>query len=281
MARMTLPRIRPMTAADVDAAADALLRNDWGDRRANFAFAADHPECLAFVADADGAIVGTGIATVNGRVGWIGTIWVDPDHRRHGLGMSLTEATIDAAEGSGCRTLVLVATDAGLPMYQRIGFEIQTEYRILEAPGLGGGVADPRIRAYRRDDLDVIAGLDRAATGEDRTHLLRAFASAATARCVIRANGTVGGFVIRAPWGGGATIAPDKEDAATILRARRVAAGPDKRVRAGLLAENVEGVEMLLHDGWSAAWEGPRLVRGETLDWHPEAIWGQFNHAMG
>jgi hypothetical protein len=38
---------------------------------------------------------------------------------------------------------------------------------------------------------------------------------------------------------------------------------------------------MLLADGWTAAWEGPRLVRGEPLDWHPEAIWGQFHHAMG
>ena len=278
---MTDPVLRAMTPADVDAASDALLRNDWGDRRANFRFAADHPECLAFVADADGAIVGTGIATVNGAVGWIGTIWVDPTLRRRGLGMALTQATIDAAEAAGCRTLVLVATDAGLPMYQRIGFEVQTEYRILEAPGLGGGVPDPRIRAFRRDDLEAIAALDRAATGEDRSHLLRAFASPGTARCVIRADGAIGGFVIRAPWGGGATIAPDPADAATILRARRVAAGPEKRVRAGLLAENVEGMRMLLADGWTEAWEGPRLVRGEPLDWHPDAIWGQFNHAMG
>ena len=278
---MTLPLLRAMTPTDVDAASDALLRNDWGDRRANFRFAAGHPECLAFVADADGAVVGTGIATVSGAVGWIGTIWVDPGWRRRGLGMALTQATIDGAEAAGCRTLVLVATEAGLPMYQRIGFEVQTTYRILEASGLSGGVADPRIRAYRREDLATLAAMDRAATGEDRTHLLRAFAAPDTARCVIRTGGSIGGFVIRAPWGGGATIAPDPVDAATILRARRVAAGPEKRVRAGLLAENVEGVRMLLADGWTEAWEGPRLVRGEPLDWHPEAIWGQFNHAMG
>jgi hypothetical protein len=129
--------------------------------------------------------------------------------------------------------------------------------------------------------MDTLAAMDRVATGEDRRHLLRAFARPDTARCVIRADGSIGGFVIRAPWGGGATIAPDPMDAATILRARRVAAGPEKRVRAGLLAENVEGIRMLLADGWTEAWEGPRLIRGEPLDWRPEAIWGQFNHAMG
>ena len=25
----------------------------------------------------------------------------------------------------------------------------------------------------------------------------------------------------------------------------------------------------------------PRLVRGEPLDWRPDWIWGQLNHAMG
>ena len=251
-----------------------LLRNDWGDRRANFRFAADHPGSHAFVADADGEIVGTGIATVNGAVGWIGTIWVDPDWRRRGLGMALTQATIDAAEAAGCRTLVLVATDAGRPMYERIGFEVQTTYRILEAPGLGGGRPDPRIRAFRREDLAMMAAMDRAATGEDRTHLLRAFAAPGTSRCVIRADGAIGGFVVRAPWGGGATIAPDPVDAATILRARRVAAGPEKRVRAGLLAENADGIAMLLADGWTEAWDGPRLIRGEPFDWHPDVDLG-------
>jgi GNAT superfamily N-acetyltransferase len=278
---MTLPRIRPMIADDVDSAADALLRNDWGDRRANFAFSVAHPGCQAFVADHDGAIAGTGIATLNGRVGWIGTIWVDPAWRRRGVGLALTEATIDAAEGAGCRTLVLVATDAGRPMYERIGFEVQTTYRILEAPGLPPAAPDPRVREFRADDLAPMSALDTAATGEDRSHLLTAFAAPETARCVERADGTLGGFVVRAPWGGGATIASDPLDAESILLARRLSAGPARRVRAGLLAENKAGLERLARDGWVEAWHAPRLVRGEALDWQPAAIWGQFNHAMG
>lgn len=278
---MQQPTIRPMTATDVDPAADALLRDDWGDRRANFAFAAGHPGCRAFVAEADGEIVGTGITTLNGPVGWIGTIWVDPTWRRRGLGLELTQATIDAAEATGCRTLVLVATEAGRPMYERLGFEVQTAYRILEAPGLTPAPLDPRIRAFRADDLAAIAALDADATGEDRAHLLAAFAGPDTTLCLEREDGTLGGFVIRAPWGGGATIAPSPDDAVAILRARRLAVGPDKRVRAGLLAANEAGLDRLARNGWVEAWHAPRLIRGEPLDWHPDAIWGQFNHAMG
>jgi len=278
---MQQPTIRPMTATDVDPAAAALLRDDWGDRRANFAFAAGHPGCRAFVAEADGEIVGTGITTLNGPVGWIGTIWVDPTWRRRGLGLELTQATIDAAEATGCRTLVLVATEAGRPMYERLGFEVQTAYRILEAPGLTPAPLDPRIRAFRADDLAAIAALDADATGEDRAHLLAAFAGPDTTLCLEREDGTLGGFVIRAPWGGGATIAPSPDDAVAILRARRLAVGPDKRVRAGLLAANEAGLDRLARNGWVEAWHAPRLIRGEPLDWHPDAIWGQFNHAMG
>jgi len=281
---MQLPTIRPMTPYDVEPAAAAILRDDWGDRRVNLGFVAGHAGCRPFVAEADGAIVGTGVATLNGPVAWIGTIWVDPDWRRRGVGLALTEATIAAAEAAGCRTLVLVATDRGRPMYERLGFEVQTAYRIVEAPGsapTAGDRPDARIRPFRPADLHAMAALDSAASGEDRAHLLSAFADPDSTRCLERDGGELGGFIVRAPWGGGATIAPGLDDARRILHARRLAAGPGRHVRAGLIAENEAGLAALAEDGWVEAWQAPRLIRGDPLVWRPEAIWGQFNHAMG
>jgi GNAT superfamily N-acetyltransferase len=280
---MPTPRLRPMTQDDLEPAVATILADEWGDRRAWFDFALGSPACRVVVAeDDDGAIAGTGVATINGPVGWIGTIWVAPAHRRHGLGRALTRWTIDAAESSGCRTLVLVASDRGLPLYERLGFEVQTWYRTMEAPGLpaGGPPADPRIRPFRPDDLDAMTVLDRRATGEDRGEVIAAFANADGTRVLDGPDGPVG-FVIRAPWGGGATIAPSVADALSILHARRLAAGTDKRVRCGILLDNAAGAEALETHGWTEAWRAPRLVRGAPLDWRPEQIWGQFNHAMG
>src|SRR5436305_9718014 len=104
---MAEPFIRPMTPADVAPAAQAMLVAEFGDRESHLTFAASHRGCRPFVADADGAIVGTGLATVNGTVGWIGTVWVEKAYRRRGLGMALTQAAIDAAEAAGCRAVVL------------------------------------------------------------------------------------------------------------------------------------------------------------------------------
>jgi len=47
---------------------------------------------------------------------------------------------------------------------------------------------------------------------------------------VLSVDGEVRGFVIRAPWGGGATVAPDPMDAMRILRARRRASADPKAI---------------------------------------------------
>ncbi len=277
---MSLPAIRLMTPADVEPIAAAMLREHWGDRRVNLAFMARHAEARPFVADAAGELVGIGVLCVNGPVGWIGTVWVEPTWRRRGVGRAVTQATLDAADEAGCRTLVLVATSEGRPLYEGLGFEVQTFYRILEAPGVQG-TADARVRPFETGDLEAIETLDRAVTGEDRAHLLRAFAAPESTRVVAGVDGSIAGFTVRASWGGGATIVPRLADALTMLEARRFAAGPGKSVRAGLLQENEAGIERLLSVGWTESWSAPRLVRGEPLDWDPTAIWGQFNFAIG
>jgi len=288
-------------SSDVDAATEIVLRADWGDRRAWFEFTVGQPECQPVVAVADGEIVGTGVGAANGRVGWIGTIWVAPDRRGVWLGRALTQAVIDRLESAGCESLVLVASMEGRRLYERMGFELQTTYRILEAPGLPAGagdqeadgadtepaerhVADPAasvVRAFAAGDVEAMAALDTVATGEDRAHLLRRFANPDSTKVAAASDGTIRGFVVRAPWGGGATIAVDEQSAMAILAARRRASGPEGRVRVGLVAENVEGLKTLAEAGLHPIWSAPRLIRGRPLAWQPDWIWGQFNHALG
>lgn len=273
-----------MTPGDLDPAVDAILADHFGDRRAWFEFSLRSEACHPVVAEVDGEVVGTGVATVNGPVAWVGTIWVKRSHRRHGLGTALTDAVIDASTAAGARTLVLVATDRGRPLYEGMGFEVQTWYRTLEAPGTGGS-GDPTplevVRPFASADLKAMTVLDRAATGEDRAAVLRDLASPDGTRVLHGDDGTVLGFLARAPWGGGATVAPVVDDAMTILDARRRGYASDKRVRCGILLENEAGAETLERAGWREAWRAPRMIRGAPMDWHPEHLWGQFNHAMG
>jgi GNAT superfamily N-acetyltransferase len=277
-----------MTAADVDPVSEMIERADWGARRPWFDFAVEHPQCQPIVAERDAELVGTGVATVNGPVGWVGTIFVAPELRGQGLGRALTQEVIDRLEASGCRSQVMLATEEGRRLYERMGFEVLEFERILEAPGLATAAVTTapgedawRVRAFEPPDLDPMAALDRRGTGEDRRHALARFANPGSARVVADATGQIGGFMVRASWGGGATIAPTPGAALALLDARRRATGPTNRVRAGILASNRDGSAALRAAGFEEAWSAPRMIRGAPLDWRPDWIWGRFNHAMG
>ena len=280
---MPAPVLRPLLAADVDRATEMVLGYGWGVRREWLAFAASHDRCVPLVAEADGEIVATGVGTANGPAGWVGSIFVAPDRRGGGLGRAMTETIIDRLASAGCRSLVLVATSEGRRLYERMGFEVQTQYRILQAVGLpptGGDAADG-VRDFVAADLERIVVLDREGTGEDRSHTIARLAGPESTRVAPRSGGGIDGFVIRAPWGGGATIARTPEAALRIVTARRRAAGPEGRVRVGLTDENVDGLGRLAEVGLRLMWSAPRMIRGEPPAWRPETIWGQFNHAMG
>src|SRR2546421_1459292 len=128
-------RIRDMRPGDVEPATQAILADDWGDRRTWFEFTTAHPTCHPIVADRDDRMVGTGVGIRSGRAGWIGTIWVASEERGRGLGRALTEAVISSLHDAGARSLLLVSTQEGRRLYERMGFELQTSYQILEAAG--------------------------------------------------------------------------------------------------------------------------------------------------
>ncbi len=277
-----------MVAADIPGVMAAIERGKWRARTPWLEFVVSQPECHPVVAELDGAPIGTGIGTANGPAGWIGTIFVVPERRGLGLGRALTEAVIDRLDAAGCRSLVLVATDEGRRLYERMAFEVETRYHVLEVPGLpadappapGTGWSG-RVEAFEPPDLGAVAVLDREATGEDRRHALARFAAPETAKVARDEHGALAGFVVRATWGGGATIARSPAVGLAILDARRRASGPDGVVRLGVMEENEAGLAALRGKGVTESWSAPRMVRGEPLAWRPDWVWGQFNFGMG
>ena len=237
------------------------------------------------MAEADGAVVGTGVLSVHGPVAWIGTIFVEPAWRRRGVGMAITRATIETAEAAGCRTLVLVATEAGRPMYETArvrGPDRRTGSSV--APGLPVTSRDrPAGAAYRRGrPCGDHAPWTLPPPARTEATCCAPSPRPTTTRVLDDGDGSLGGFVVRAPWGGGATIAPDPDDALAILRARRVAAGTGSAASAPACSPRTKpDSHCMLADGWTESWRAPRLVRGDPLRWQPDAIWGQFNHAFG
>jgi GNAT superfamily N-acetyltransferase len=272
-----------MRAGDTEAASALIRRGDWGERLVFFDWAVGQPTVDPIVAEADGQIVGTGVGSAHGNAGWVGTIFVDPDRRRSGLGRAITQAVVESLEARGCRTLLLIATSMGRPIYERIGFSVLDEQVRFSVDGLPQDEAavDPLIRPFAAPDLAAIQALDRHVTGEDRSAILANLVTPISTVVAIDGGGAIRGFLTRAPWRGGALIAPDPDDALRLLEARRRATGVSGKAGAGLVGRNVVGRERLRAAGWLEERGGVRMIRGEPIDWHPEGIWGQLNGALG
>ncbi|WP_321964277.1 GNAT family acetyltransferase [Paraburkholderia sp. J7] len=75
--------------------------------------------------DVDGALVGTAMAGYDGHRGWLYSVAVAPEARRHGLGTRLVRHAEDALAAMGCLKLNLqVLTDKAevLAFYERLGY---------------------------------------------------------------------------------------------------------------------------------------------------------------
>jgi len=284
--------IREMTSDDVDAVGDATAAGGFGDRREFFRMAIELPDCRPILAVSEGRPIGTGLGAIHGDVGWIGVIFVAPELRGRGIGRALTVAVCDILQGAGCRSLVLVATDLGRPVYDRLGFREQTRYHMHPADPLDSTPVPPpgaNLRPIRTTDIDAIAVLDRHVSGEDRRPLIERFAASGwlledepDAGMAARAGEpSLRGYLLPTHRGNAALIAPRPEDAMCLLDLHRHLVPQGGTAWAGLLTENEAGRRLLAERGRTEWRTFPRMVRGSEPEWRPAAIWGQFNHAMG
>jgi GNAT superfamily N-acetyltransferase len=278
-----------MLDEDVPIAADVLRRGDFGDRDDFLRWALGRRAVSLFVAEVAGRVVGTGVASAHGPVGWVGVIFVAPAYRGSGIGRQLTRTVIDQLEQDGCRSIVLIASPLGRPIYEREGFSVlDTQVRFtIDAIALEGDgdhdqpATSDAVRPFAPSDRDAVVALDRFATGEDRSVVLRDLVTPATTLVAVGPDDEIRGYLTRPPWRGGAVIAPDPADALHLLERRRRMPGVSGRVGAGLLATNERGRAILREAGWAEEVGNIRMLRGEPIDWHPDAIWAQMNGALG
>jgi GNAT superfamily N-acetyltransferase len=265
-----------MRPDDLEAAITAIRDGGWGDRRASLQFFVYHPRAVPLVAEADRAIVGTAVATQSGTVGWVGLVFVAPDWRGHGLGGELTRAALRRLDALGCVSSVLAATNLGRPIYDRLGFATDGEYVVFKGPAREAAPADPRIQRLALTDLDSVCALDRRATAEDRSHVIRAIAEG----WVIRDAHGHRGYALRTPWGLGPALAEDPADGALLLEVLRGHAGVNT-VLITVPAGNAEAVSHLRSVGFREQQRLPRMVRGAPVAWQPQRVWTIFSFAMG
>lgn len=119
--------VRPARPDELDTAHDVFL-TAFGvsrDLRPDFArlLAGPGEASQPVLALLDDEPVGGGTLFVTGRTAGLYDVAVLPGHRGRGLGTAVTAALVDAARDAGCTEAVLHATELGVGVYERLGFE--------------------------------------------------------------------------------------------------------------------------------------------------------------
>jgi GNAT superfamily N-acetyltransferase len=270
--------IRTIREADVDGVVAANAAVGWVQRRGLLDFYRRRDDSTVLVAEVDGRIAGCGGATVfpgTPPTGWVHGIVVRPERRRTGLGTLLTEAAIAWLRNQSVGTVLLLATEAGHPIYERLGFTAGERYGSFPWP-----IPDPADADTRRmtsSDLPEVRALDRRATGEDRAGFIE---SLAVSGWVATRAGAVVGFHLAWPWGGGPIVADDPVTGCALIGlARRLQPAAARGV--GLPVTNDAAMKHLATHGITADRYLTRMWLGTPPDWRPEMIFGVFNFGVG
>ena len=201
-------QLRRMVDADLPAALALTQQQRWSHRA--------HDWQLHFrlgrgwiAADCNGTIVGTTLWWDYGAaLGCIGLVVVSDHHQGQGIGRQLMNAAMsDAAP----RALQLVATTAGLKLYQHCGFHIVGG--IEQHQGIAASHAPPPLpagvtqSAMVASDLGALCALDQRALGADRSTVLRAILGEGAGVLAVAA-GHIVAYALQRTAGAGLTIGP-------------------------------------------------------------------------
>lgn len=198
--------LRPMTAADLEAATELSREQQWPHRDEDWELFLSLGEGL--VAEAGGKLVGTIMAWRFGEtMATIGMVIVSSAAQGQGIGRKLMEAMIDQL---GERTIVLNATEEGLPLYLKLGFvETGQIYQHQgPAPDVPLTELQPGERVRPKGKADGELGeLYGKASGMERQALFDALAGDSRTVVLSRDQHPVG-FAMLRRFGRGWSIAP-------------------------------------------------------------------------
>jgi GNAT superfamily N-acetyltransferase len=101
------------------------------------AFLTAEPSVSFYVGYQDGEPVTSGLGVRTGRTIGVYNIATVEAARRRGLGAAMTQRVVDDGAAAGCDVAILQASDTGLPVYVRLGFQTVVEYYGYTEPGAG------------------------------------------------------------------------------------------------------------------------------------------------
>jgi len=161
--------IRLLFEADIPAAMQLKEAAGWNQTEADWRRLLRLEPNGCFGAIKDGRLVGTTTTTIHGELAWIGMVLVEQQERRQGIAAKLMNVALDYLKDK-VDTIKLDATSLGQPVYEKLGFEVESEVErwMGTTRSTGSATSSPINDVALRDLLQ----LDRSAFNADRSKLI-------------------------------------------------------------------------------------------------------------
>ena len=169
---------RLLRSEDVAAALKLSAQAGWNQTEEDWQTLLDLAPNSCWGIEIDGTLAATTTLLCYGRrLGWIGMVLTNQEHRRRGLAKTLLAKVLAQADKLAVETLKLDATEQGLPLYEQFGFRAEQEIERWSRPAeASANDAHPKSGPARDKDDDAWRQSDAAAFGADRMRLLETLA---------------------------------------------------------------------------------------------------------
>lgn len=186
--------IRLLFESDIPSAMRLKEAAGWNQTKADWRRLLSLEPNGCFAAVRDGRLVGTTTTTIYDELAWIGMVLVDPQHRRQGIAAQLMNVALDYLSGK-VETIKLDATALGQPVYEKFGFEVESEVERWTGNSTGGSESQV---IMDHDAVRDLLKLDRLAFNADRSKLIeRLINDSCVAPVLIRAaDGALNGYAL-------------------------------------------------------------------------------------
>jgi GNAT superfamily N-acetyltransferase len=257
--------IRLLFESDITAAMQLKAAAGWNQTEEDWRrlLALEPNGCFAAVKG--GRLVGTTTTTTYGNeLAWIGMVLVDPKERRQGIATRLLNVALDYLNGKAA-TVKLDATGQGQPVYQRLGFEVESLLERWSGTPNARNVRSSNV--WDEDGIHDVLALDRLAFATDRSKLLKKLIDDSCVPPVLlrAADGTLSGYALARRGTNadyvGPVVAKSSQDIQPLLD-EVLSKLPERRVYIDLNTECSASTTLLADRGFVKERDLVRMVKG-------------------
>ena len=250
-----------------------LQPDGWPDIIPDIRFYVESDFCQTLKLTQDNTILGIGASISFGDTWWLAHIIVDPGYRNSGLGYKIVNKLIADIEKNHLKSILLIATDLGEPVYRKAGFRVVGEYVQFNREKHRKKIAySGHIIPFKECFREKVIQLDNKITGEERENILGKGLDSSW--LYVKEKELLGYYAQE--MGEGLIIAETEEAGVELMKLKHAIS--DKAV---LPVENNAGRKFLKENGFKEASRMKRMLLLQDIDWKPQNIFSRIGGNVG